>query len=136
MVSVSTDDLATLLDIDPASFNTARGQLLLDLATSLATAVVSPLPDGAEAVIYTMAARGYTNPTGVSEQTVGPESVAYSAASAGFGVYLTDEDKATLELLGGSGGGFTINMQGPDVGKHLPWWDRNVWGIPGIERGL
>lgn len=93
----------------------ARADFLIGQAEALARAVVSPLPDGAGAVVIAVAARAYSNPTGASYQTVGPMSVQTTQAG---GLYLSKTDRATLKSLAGRGGAFTVD---PTPASASPW---------------
>lgn len=100
---VSTQDLALYLGV--ASVDDDRAELLLQLAGDLCSAIVTPLPDTAKAIVLSAAARGYANPQGVSQETTGP----YQVTRPWAGVYLTRAERAALKRLAGSGGAFTIN---------------------------
>jgi hypothetical protein len=69
-------------------------------------AIVSPLPDGSDAIVLSAAARAFVNPTGVTAETVGP----YSVQRPWPGVYLTKTERSSLRLLAGkASGAFTID---------------------------
>lgn len=101
----TSDDLATYLGsaVDPP-----RADMLLGMAVQLCTAVVSPLPAEAQAVVLSATARAYTNPSGVTQEGAGPFQVARPAA----GVYLTRAERSTLRRLNGGGNAFSIDMAG------------------------
>jgi hypothetical protein len=112
MANPTTDDFATYLDVDSSTLNTARAQMMLDQATALAAAIVSPLPDGSDAIILSAAARAFVNPTGVTSETVGP----YSVQRPWPGVYLTKAERSSLRRLAGkSAGAFTIDPTSVDA---------------------
>lgn len=123
-LTVTSTDLDTLLGLG-GTIDTGRATLLLGLATDLCTAVINPVPDNARAVVLSMAARAYVNPSGVQSQTVGPASMAFSSAVPGL--YMSKGDVSTLRLLAGQGGAFTINPTPTDAGQNLPSWDQNIW---------
>lgn len=97
-------DLQSFLGLD--SIDDARATLILGLAQDLCESIVAPLPDTARAVVLAVAARAYTNPGNVQQETTGPFSASYGAAAGGM--YLTRPDKATLRRLAGSGGAYSI----------------------------
>jgi len=121
-------DLGTYLGL--ANIDIDRAELLIQQAQNLALSVVDPLPDGAEAVIYAVAARAYTNPQNVVSETAGPMSVNFGSGIVG-GLWLTRTDMRTLRRLGGGGGAFTIDTMPDGAGKNLPWWDTNANQYPG-----
>ena len=101
--TVTTDDLTTYLG---RTVEEDRAQFVLDQVTVLANAVVTPLPDGASAVIVTAAARAYMNPVGAKQEAVGP----FQVTPGSPGIYLTRGERRTLRSLAGKGGGaFTID---------------------------
>ncbi|MCX4816771.1 hypothetical protein OG601_47485 [Streptomyces sp. NBC_01239] len=93
-----------------------RADLLLATATALCKTVVSPLPEGAEAVVLSVAGRAYVNPQQVSYETIGPMSVQRPSGSGGL--YLTKADKSALKSLAGRGGAFTVD---PTPETANPW---------------
>lgn len=127
---VSIDDLGTYLG---ATVDYARGQQILDLAHTLCEAIINPLPAGAEAVVLDVAARAYSNPTNVSQESTGPFSVQRGPVSGGL--WLTRANKSTLrQLAGQSGGAFTIDTMPANAGQGLPWWDTGI--VPPNEGGF
>jgi hypothetical protein len=84
-----------------------RADLLIQTATALCQTVVKPLPEGAEAVVLSVAGRAYVNPQQVSYETIGPMSVQRPSGSGGL--YLTKADKSALKSLAGRGGAFTVD---------------------------
>ena len=124
--TVTSADLGTYLG---ATVDTARGQLLIDMATQLCESVVNPLPNGAQAVILDVAARAYSNPANATQQAAGPFSASYGPV--GGGMWLTRQNKSALRRLAGSGGAFTIDTMPATAGTSLPWWDTNTVGVEG-----
>lgn len=104
--------LGETLDVD-------RANKFIDLAEKLCLSVVSPLPDGAEAVVLDVATRGYSNPQNITEQATGPYIAAYG--SVGGGLWLTRNNTATLRRLSGSGQAFTIDPTPADAGPANYW---------------
>lgn len=92
-----------------------RADYLIGQAVSLAEGTVSPLPDGATAVVLAVAGRAYDNPTSASYQTVGPMSVQTTQTG---GLYLSKADKAALKAAAGRGGAFTVD---PTPATATPW---------------
>lgn len=118
MVTVTPDDLGTYLGV---TVDPNRAGLLIGSAVQLCESVVTPLPDGAEAVVLDVAGRAYTNPQGVQQQTVGPYSAQYGPVSGGL--WLTRGNRSTLRRLAGGSGVFTIETCPATAGQGLPWWD-------------
>lgn len=125
-VSVTPYDLGTYLGV--ANIDDDRATFLIAQATNLCLSLVSPLPDGSEAVILDVAGRAYLNPGNVQQQATGPYSASYGAVSGGL--WLTRANKSTLRRLNGGGGAFTIDTAPATAGQNLPWWDTGVEGDP------
>jgi hypothetical protein len=96
-----------------------RADLLLNTAIQLCQTVVKPLPEGAEAVVLSVAGRAYVNPQQVSYETIGPMSVQRPQGSGGL--YLTKADKSALKSLAGRGGAFTVDPT-PSTADPSPKW--------------
>jgi len=96
-----------------------RADLLIESAVSLCQTIVKPIPEGAEAVVLSVAGRAYVNPQQVSYETIGPMSVQRPSGSGGL--YLTKNDKAALKSLAGRGGAFTIDPT-PVTADPSPTW--------------
>lgn len=96
-----------------------RADLLITTAISLCQTVVKPLPEGAEAVVLSVAGRAYVNPQQVSYETIGPMSVQRPSGSGGL--YLTKSDKSALKSLAGRGGAFTVDPT-PVTADPSPTW--------------
>ncbi|MEU9218923.1 hypothetical protein AB0D47_20505 [Streptomyces sp. NPDC048376] len=96
-----------------------RADLLITTATALCQTIVKPLPEGAEAVVLSVAGRAYVNPQQVSYETIGPMSVQRPQGSGGL--YLTKADKSALKSLAGRGGAFTIDPT-PAEADPSPTW--------------
>ncbi|MGW0984284.1 hypothetical protein ACWD33_26115 [Streptomyces xiamenensis] len=99
----TAEDLALYLGLNEIQGN--RADLLIAQAVALATAVVSPLPNGATAVVLSAAGRAYSNPSGATYETIGPMSVQRPQA----GLYLTRAEKSALKAMAGRGGAFTVD---------------------------
>lgn len=104
-LTVTSDDLSTFLG-NPV--DTARADLLIELATDLVESIVTPAPDGAKAIVLTAASRAYTNVEGLTQEGIGP----YIASRPAGGVYLTKAERSSLRLLAGRGGAFSIDPIG------------------------
>lgn len=124
------DDMAAVLG---STVDNYRAITLLGLAQDLCSAIIDPLPVTARAVVIGVAARAYNNPTNAQQQTAGPYSVNFG--SAGGGLYLTKQDRATLLRLAGRGGAFSIDPTPADAGRGLPWWDQNITRPVGYDGG-
>ncbi|MFK4801626.1 hypothetical protein ACI3K5_23465 [Streptomyces sp. MPA0124] len=96
-----------------------RADLLIASATALCQTIVKPLPEGAEAVVLSVAGRAYVNPQQVSYETIGPMSVQRPQGSGGL--YLTKADKSALKSLAGRGGAFTIDPTPADADPSPTW---------------
>lgn len=96
-----------------------RADLLISSATALCQTIVKPLPEGAEAVVLSVAGRAYVNPQQVSYETIGPMSVQRPQGSGGL--YLTKADKSALKSLAGRGGAFTIDPTPADADPSPTW---------------
>ena len=72
-------------------------------------------PDDVAAIVVQVAARVWRNPAGVLQMTTGPFSERYSDDAA-FGLFLTDEEKATLNRFRTSASGLgTISTTREDA---------------------
>jgi len=131
--NVTVSDLATYLGntaLLSVTSQVTRAQFILDQARTLCESIITPLPPGAEAVILDVAERAFSNPTTSSglltyEEGLGPYSDS-TPGTVGRGLYLTQENRATLRRLAGSGGAFTIDTTPANAGTQLPWWDTGV----------
>lgn len=97
------DDLQ--LYLGASDIDDDRAALILSLSEDLCSTIVSPLPDAASVVILTVAGRAFSNPEGVTSETVGP----YTVQRPANGLYLTRADKASLRRLAGGSGAFSID---------------------------
>ncbi|MGW0905037.1 hypothetical protein [Streptomyces sp. NPDC002853] len=113
----TAEDLGLYLDLDEIGGD--RAALLIRQAINLCQTVVKPLPEGAEAVVLSVAGRAYTNPQQVSYETIGPMSVQRPTGSGGL--YLTKADKSALKSLAGRGGAFTVDPT-PETADPSPTW--------------
>lgn len=103
-----------------------RADLLLETAVALCQTVVRPLPEGAEAVVLSVAGRAYVNPQQVSYETIGPMSVQRPSGSGGL--YLTKADKSALKSLAGRGGAFTVDPT-PGTVDPSPTWPMDQYTL-------
>ena len=108
-VAPTAEQLGLYLDLP--EINGDRADLLLEQAVALCETVVKPLPEGATAVVLSVAGRAYVNPQQVSYETIGPMSVQRPQGSGGL--YLTKADKSALRSLAGRGGAFTVDPTPP-----------------------
>lgn len=104
-LSVTSDDLASYLGAD---VDDDRAEFILDLVMTQAASIVSPVPDAAKAVILRAAARGYQNPTGRTQELIGP----YQVSGVAGDVLLTKSDRSALRRAAGGGGAFMIDPLG------------------------
>ena len=105
-----------------------RADLLIASAVSLCQTVVRPLPEGAEAVVLSVAGRAYVNPQQVSYETIGPMSVQRPQGSGGL--YLTKSDKSALKSLAGRGGAFTVDPTPASADPSPTWPIDDMLGFP------
>lgn len=114
---ITPQDLSLYLG---ASVDDERATAIISDAQALCEAITgTPLPAGAEAVVRRVAVRAYVNPTGITQETVGPYTVQRHAA----GVYLIAGDRRTLRSLMGGGGAFSINLTPATAMNQIPPWD-------------
>lgn len=121
-LTVTTAELALMLG---SEVDEDRAALLLELAGDLCASIVTPLPDEAKVVVLGVAARGYTNPEGLTQETVGP----YNVSHRWSGIYLTSQERAALRRMSGSGGAFSIGTMPDTAGVPV----RNPWGFARAE---
>lgn len=136
---VSVDDFGVYLN-NP-DLDRVRARSILDRAQRLCESIVKPLPAGAEDVVIDVAQRAFANPVSVGGATAyyaegeGPFSDT-TPGSSGGGLYLTQNNIATLRRLNGSGGAFSIDTCPSTAGLNLPWWDTGStfasgdWDVP------
>ncbi|MGW5173112.1 hypothetical protein ACWERY_01940 [Streptomyces sp. NPDC004082] len=116
-VPPTAEELGLYLGLDEIQGD--RADLLITSATSLCQTVVKPLPEGAEAVVLSVAGRAYVNPQQVSYETIGPMSVQRPSGSGGL--YLTKADKSALKSLAGRGGAFTVDPTPATADPSATW---------------
>ncbi|MEV0556214.1 hypothetical protein AB0I27_22530 [Streptomyces sp. NPDC050597] len=132
----TVEQLGLFLGLEEIDGN--RADLLIASAISLCQTIVKPLPEGAEAVVLSVAGRAYVNPQQVSYETIGPMSVQRPSGSGGL--YLTKADKSALKSFAGRGGAFTVDPT-PATADPSPTWplddltgwaedDEAGWGYP------
>ncbi|GAA1455381.1 hypothetical protein [Nocardiopsis tropica] len=114
-MEVTTEELRLYLGL--TEIDTDRAELLLEQAASLARSIVDPLPDGAKAVVLSMAGRAYANPQGISSEQIGPYAVQRPQA----GLYMSRDERRTLSRLAGRGGAFTVDPT-PATATPAPSW--------------
>ena len=133
-MALTAVDLALYLGVD--EINAKRADLLLQQASNLAESVVKPLPEAASAIVLAMAGRAYSNPQGVTSETVGPYTVSRPQA----GLYMTKAETAALKRLAGRGGAFTVDPTPSDASPSATWpldedptlWpESDLWSDPG-----
>ncbi|OQQ12963.1 hypothetical protein B0675_39775 [Streptomyces sp. M41(2017)] len=115
--SPTAEQLGLYLGLDEIQGD--RADLLVSTATSLCQTIVTPLPEGAEAVVLSVAGRAYVNPQQVSYETIGPMSVQRPSGSGGL--YLTKADKSALKSLAGRGGAFTVDPTPASADPSASW---------------
>ena len=105
-----------------------RADFLINKAISLCQTVVSPLPEGADSVVLSVAGRAYLNPGQVTYETIGPMSVQRPTGSGGL--YLTKADKSALKSLAGRGGAFTVDPTPVTADPSPTWPVEDMLGFP------
>ena len=113
----TAEELGLFLGLDEIDGN--RADFLVNKAISLCQTIVTPLPDGADSVVLSVAGRAYVNPQQVAYETIGPMSVQRPSGSGGL--YLTKADKSALKSLAGRGGAFTVDPT-PTTADPSPTW--------------
>lgn len=106
-LTVTYSDLASYLG---ATFDTAeqtRATFVLELVMGEAGSIVSPVPSGAMGIVLSAAARIFTNPTGVSQELVGPYQTSRQASNL-----LTKGERSSLRRHNGGGGAFSFDVLG------------------------
>lgn len=122
----TVEELGLFLNLDEIDGN--RGEFLIDKAISLCQTVVTPLPDGADSVVLSVAGRAYLNPGQVTYETIGPMSVQRPTGSGGL--YLTKADRSALKSAAGRGGAFTVDPT-PTTADPSPTWPiEGMLGFP------
>lgn len=110
-VTPSSDDLSLLLG---ATVDEDRGDFIIGLAEKACRAVVSPLPEDADAVVVSVAARVYGNPQGMSQEVLGSY-----ASSRPIG--LTKQERLALRKAGGLAGAFSVDTMPADASPLNAW---------------
>lgn len=116
-VAPTVEELGLFLGLEEIDGN--RADLLIGKAIALCQTIVKPLPEGADAVVLSVAGRAYVNPQQVSYETIGPMSVQRPSGSGGL--YLTKADKSALKSLAGRGGAFSVDPT-PATADPSPTW--------------
>ena len=101
------------LYLSESAIDTARANLILQLAQDLCETVVLPLPVLGKPVLLAVAARAYNNITAAHRVTIGTAEVSYGTQYSQTGIgglFLAREEKRTLRRLAGRGGAFMIDM--------------------------
>lgn len=98
-------DLALLLGDD--DIDQERAEALLETATVNCSLFVSPVPVEAKGIVVAIAARAYSNSTGVQSETTGPYTATYG--SGFIGLLPTTREEKLLKRMAGQGGAFSID---------------------------
>lgn len=101
-LTVSSTDLASYLGVD---VDADRADFVLDLVMGEAGSIVSPVPSGAKGIILSAAARIYSNPTGISQELIGPYQTSRAASNL-----LTKGERSSLRRHNGGGGAFSFDL--------------------------
>ena len=106
--AVVVEDLRVLLGLSEALFDMARGTLVVSLAVNRAETVLTPVPDTAHAIVLGVAARAYTNPTGVESEVAGPFQRRFAVPTVELTAQEEEKLKALAAAAAGLRGAFTI----------------------------
>lgn len=101
-LTVTHTDLASFLG---TPVDDARADFVLGLVMGEAGSIVSPVPEGAKGIILAASARIYANPTGVTQELVGP----YQASRPSMNL-LTKGERSALRRHAGGGGAFSFDL--------------------------
>lgn len=99
---LTSDDLATFLG---SAVDADRATQLIAWVMDEAKSFVNPVPSTAASVVLQAVTRIYTNPSGVTQELVGP----YQATKAG-GALFNKGERAALLRLSGSGGAYSFDL--------------------------
>ena len=113
-------DLANMIQ---GSVDTATATLLIELAQGLAEDIVSPLPPSAKAVVLSAAKRAYSNPEGLTTETIGP----YATGRTTGDVFLTRAEERALKRAAGRGGAYSIDPTPCDAGAEIAIENAEEW---------
>jgi hypothetical protein len=91
----TADDLTLFMGV---TVDDERAELILELAQDACEELLTPLPATARRIVLSVAARVYSNPTSVTNETTGP----YAASHPD--IYLTRQERASLWRIAGRGG--------------------------------
>lgn len=142
MISLaSLEELGIRLGVtfDPESSDGKRAQAALDDASTLVRLeagqdwlledsgdgdVLDPeMPEVISAITLAVAARGYRNPDGKTQTSVGDVSVSYSRQSGEGAIYLTKSEAKAIVKASGLGGSLTsVQVEVGYPGVSDPYW--------------
>jgi len=109
-------ELGVYLGLD--AIDSARADMLLQLAHDLCETVVSPVPAGGKGVELSVAARAYNNVTSAHQAGIGSAQVSYGAPNSSVGIgglFLSKTDVRTLRRLSDRTGAFSIDLLAVDA---------------------
>jgi hypothetical protein len=109
-IATSTE-LGVFLGID--SIDSARGDLMLQLAQDRLEMYVSPVPAAAKGIELAVASRAYNNVTSAHQMGLGSAQVSYGAQNSTMGVgglYVSKSEVRDLRRLAGRTGAFSIDL--------------------------
>lgn len=102
-LDLNAQDLSVYLGVE---VDEARANMLINHAMLLCESIVSPVPDAAEPVVLSAAARAYSNPSFATQEMEGP----YQVTRPSGGVYLSPAERAALRRFAGGGGAFSVRL--------------------------
>lgn len=106
-LTVTYSDLASYLGDTFDATQQARATFVLGLVMDEASSIVSPVPSTAKGVVLAASSRIFTNPTGVSQELVGPYQTSRQASNL-----LTKAERSSLRRHNGGGGAFSFDLLG------------------------
>src|SRR5690348_7648345 len=104
-LALTDDDLATFLGV---SVDSARATQLIAWVMDEAASFIDPVPSTAASVVLQAVSRIYTNPSGVTQELVGP----YQASRPAGGALFNKGERAALRRLAGDGGAYSFDLLG------------------------
>lgn len=106
-LTVTYADLASYLGATFVPADQTRATFVLGLVMDEAGSIITPVPSTAKGIVLSAAARIFTNPTGVSQELVGPYQTSRPSSNL-----LTKGERSSLRRHGDGGGAFSFDVLG------------------------